>query len=194
MMIKYSDEILINGLKEQRTSCIRRIYKDYLPLAKSIVEKNSGNSADAEDVFQDGLVILYKKITVENITLNCSLKTYFYAICKNIWLQRLDRKWRLHYVENMTEEASESYELFTKEIKEAELEKKRLFQKHFLTLPMKCQKVLELFLLDTPLKEIAAMMGFKNEEYAKTKKYMCKNMLRKRIVNDPKCKPFLNHE
>ena len=194
MMINHSDEILIKGLKEQRTSCIRQIYKEYLPLAKSIVERNSGNNEDAEDVFQDGLVILYKKISGGNLTLNCSLKTYFYAICKNIWFQRLDRKWRILYEENMAEEPVESYEVFVREIKEAELEKKRLFQKHFLSLPSKCQKVLELFLLDTPLKEIASMMGFKNEEYAKTRKYMCKNMLRKRIMNDPKCKPYLNHE
>ena len=193
-MIRYSDETLIKGLKEQRYSCIRQIYKDYLPLAKSFVQKNSGNNEDAEDVFQDGLVILYQKISIENITLNCSLKTYFYAICKNIWLQRLERKWRLLFEENIAEEPSESYILFKNEIKESELEKQRLFQKHFLTLPSKCQKVLELFLHDTPLKEIAAMLGFKNEEYAKSRKYMCKNMLRKKIMNDPKCKPYLNHD
>jgi hypothetical protein len=43
----------------------------------------------------------------------------------------------------------------------------------------------------TPLKTIAGMMGFKNENYAKARKYMCKNMLRKRILNDPSCKILL---
>jgi RNA polymerase sigma factor (sigma-70 family) len=193
-MIIYSDEILIKGLKEQQTSCIRQLYKEFFPLAKSIVERNSGSIEDAEDVFQDGMVVLYQKSLSGKIILDCSLKTYFYSICKNIWKQRLDRKWRLLFGDNVAEEPYESYEHFTREIREEELEKKRLFQKHFLGLPSACQKVLELFLLNTPLKDIATMMGFKNEEYAKTRKYMCKNMLRKRIMNDPKCKSYLNHE
>jgi RNA polymerase sigma factor (sigma-70 family) len=193
-MIIYSDAILIEGLKEQRTCCIRHLYKEFFPLAKSIVERNSGNIEDAEDVFQDGIVVLYQKVLAGNINLDCSLKTYFYSICKNIWLQRLDRKWRLLFNECIAEEPYESYDVFDKEILEEEVEKKRLFEKHFLSLPLKCQKVLKLFLHDIPLKDIAAMMGYKNEEYAKTRKYMCKNNLRKRILKDPKCKPYLNYD
>ena len=94
----------------------------------------------------------------------------------------------------MAEEPDEIYELFASEVKEEEIEKRRLFQKHFLTLPAKCQKVLQLFMHDTPLREIAARLGYKNEEYAKARKYMCKNMLRKRILKDPRCKPYLKHE
>jgi RNA polymerase sigma factor (sigma-70 family) len=193
MMRSIPDIKMMNGLREQRNNCIRQMYREYLPVAKSIVEKNSGTNEDAEDVFQDSLVILYTKVSNGPITLNCSLKTYFYSICQNIWRQRLDRKWRIQLEESMAEEPDEMYEIFSAEIKEEEMEKSRLLRYHFLTLPAKCQKVLELFLHDTPLKEIASRLGYKNEEYAKARKYMCKNMLRKRIMDDPRCKPFLNH-
>jgi RNA polymerase sigma factor (sigma-70 family) len=193
-MIQLTDEVLIKGLKEQNSKCIRYLYKEYFPLAKSIVERNSGNHEDAEDLFQDSIVVLYKRLTRENIILKCGLKTFFYGICKNLWMQRLDRKWRLLYSENMAEEPAGSYEIIDREFSEEILEKKRLYQKHFLALPKRCQKLLLLYLKDLPLKKIAEELGLKNEEYAKARKYSCKNMLRKRIMNDPQCKPYLTYD
>jgi RNA polymerase sigma factor (sigma-70 family) len=193
-MINFTDEELIKGLKEQDSKCIKSMYREYFPLAKSIAERNSGNYEDAEDLFQDSMIVLYKRLTKENITLNCTLKTFFFGICKNLWMQRLDRKWRLIYSASMAEEPSGSYQIFDKEFSEEILEKKRLFQKHFLTLPKRCQKILRLYLKGLPLKTIARELGLKNEEYAKSRKYNCKNLLRKRIMNDPQCKPYLNYE
>jgi RNA polymerase sigma factor (sigma-70 family) len=193
-MIQLTDDVLIKGLKEQNSKCIRYLYKEYFPLAKSIVERNSGNHEDAEDLFQDSIVVLYKRLTKENITLKCGLKTFFYGICKNLWMQRLDRKWRLLYSENMAEEPAGCYEIIDREFSEEILEKKRLYQKHFLALPKRCQKILLLYLKDLPLKKIAEELGLKNEEYAKARKYSCKNMLRKRIINDPQCKPYLTYD
>jgi RNA polymerase sigma factor (sigma-70 family) len=193
-MIYLTDEVLIKGLKEQNSRCIKYLYKEFFPMAKSIVERNSGSYEDAEDVFQDSIVVLYKRLTEENITLKCSLKTFFFGICKNLWMQRLDRKWRLLYSENMAEEPVGSYEIIDKEFSEEILERKRLFQKHFLTLPHRCQKILLLYLKNFPLRKIAEELGLKNEEYAKSRKYNCKNLLRKRIMNDPQCKPYLTYE
>lgn len=188
------DSLLMKGLKEQSASSILQIYKEYLPIARSIVEKNSGSQQDAEDVFQDSLVILYKQINENEILLNCSLKTYFYSICFNIWRQRLDRKWRIKLEDDMAEEPDELYDILKGEIKEEELEKKRLFHGHFLSLPSQCQQLLLLFLHETPLRDIAMRLGLKNEEYAKTRKYMCKNMLRSKIIQDPRCKSYLIYD
>jgi RNA polymerase sigma factor (sigma-70 family) len=193
-MIYLTDEVLIKGLKEQNSRCIKYMYRQYFPLAKSIVERNSGNYEDAEDVFQDSIVVLYKRITIDNVTLKCSLKTFFFGICKNLWMQRLDRKWRLLYEESMAEEPAESYEITDKELNEEMLEKKRLYLKHFFTLPHRCQKILKLYLKDLTFKEIANELHMKNEEYAKCRKYQCKEMLKKRIKNDPACKPYLNYD
>ena len=193
-MIYFSDEALLRGLKNRRTDCIRQLYRDYFPLAKSIVERNSGNIQDAEDVFQDGMVILYEKILSDSVSLKCSLKTYFYAICKNIWMQRLDRKWRLLYQDDFVSEPSEEYDPFSFTVHEEKLEKKRLYQEHFLDLPEDCQTIIRMYLAQVPFREIAEKMNFKNEAYAKTRKYLCKNILRKKILTDPRYKMFINYE
>jgi RNA polymerase sigma factor (sigma-70 family) len=193
-MIYLTDEVIIKGLKEQNSKCIKYIYREFFPLAKSIVERNSGNYEDAEDLFQDSMVVLYKRLTRDNVTLKCTLKTFFFGICKNLWMQRLDRKWRLQFSDSMSEEPAESYEIIDREFSEEVLEKKRLYLKHFFTLPHRCQKILKLYLMDFSLKEMAEKLNLKNEEYAKSRKYQCKEMLRKRIKNDPECKPYLYYD
>ena len=190
----FSDDALLIGLKEKRADCIRYLYREYFPLAKSIVEKNSGNYADAQDVFQDGIIVLYQKILSGPLTLNCSLKTFFFSICRNIWMQRLDRKWRLLYQDDLVTESVEDYDAIPIEINEETLEKTRLYQIHFLSLPADCQRILKMFLSNASLKDISEHMGFKDVNYAKTRKYLCKNMLRKRILKDPRYKMFLHYE
>ena len=193
-MTYFSDESILSGLKEKRGDTIRFLYREYFPLAKSIVEKNSGSYEDAEDVFQDGIIVLYQKILSGPVTLNCSLKTFFFSICRNIWMQRLDRKWRLLYQDDLVSESVEDYDAIPMEINEEKLEKTRLYQLHFLSLPADCQKILSMFLSGTSLKEISECMGFKDALYAKTRKYLCKNMLRKKILKDPRYKMFLHYE
>jgi RNA polymerase sigma factor (sigma-70 family) len=193
-MLYFSDEILLKGLKEGRNDCIHFLYTEYFPLAKSIVEKNSGTLQDAQDVLQDGLIVLFKRITLGPLNLKCSLKTFFFSICKNIWKQQLDTKWRLLYKDDFVRESIEDYEAIPIEINEENEERIRLYQVYFLTLPPDCQKLLQLFLLKISLKKIAKYMGFKDENYAKTRKYLCKNMLRKKIMQDPRYKIFFHHE
>ena len=193
-MINISDDAILKGLKEKKSDSIRFLYREYFPMAKSIVEKNSGSYEDAEDVFQDGIIVLYQKILAGPLTLNCSLKTFFFSICRNIWMQRLDRKWRLLYQDDLVSEAIEDYDAVPIEVNEEKLEKTRLYQLHFLSLPSDCQKILKMFLSRISLKEISDRMGFKDVHYAKTRKYLCKNMLRKKILKDPRYKMFLHYE
>lgn len=193
-MIYFSDDAILRGLKEKRSDSIRYFYREFFPVAKSIVEKNSGSYQDAEDVFQDGIIALYQKIQMEPLRLNCSLKTFFYSMCRNIWMTRLERKWRLLYQDDFVSEAAEEYDANPLDINEERLEKTRLYQNHFLSLPADCQKILQMFLSKSSLKEISEFMGYKDSHYAKTRKYLCKNMLRKRILKDPRYKMFLHYE
>ena len=190
-MTFYTDEAIINGLKKRDSGIIRYIYKEYYPTIKFLITTNSGTETDAEDVFQDALVVLYRKIARENLVLTSSFKTFLYSICRNLWLQRLDRRvFRNEFLE--MEDLGELQEISFNEPPEEEQEKYRLFQQHFFRLSEDCQKVLKLFMSKTSLKEIADIMGFKTEKYAKTRKFMCKEKLKNSIVNDPSFKKYLS--
>lgn len=190
-MIFYTDDAIIEGLKKRDNGVIRYIYKEYYPTIKFLITTNSGTENDAEDVFQDALVVLYRKIARENLVLTSSFKTFLYSICRNLWLQKLDRRvFSSEFLE--MEDLSELEDNILLEQADEEQEKYRLFQQHFLKLSQDCQKVLRLFLKKTSLREIAEIMGFKTEKYAKTRKFMCKEKLKNSIINDPFFKKYLS--
>lgn len=189
-MTFYTDEAIIDGLKKRDSLIIRYVYKEYYPTIKFLITTNSGTETDAEDVFQDALVVLYRKIAKENLVLTSSFKTFLYSICRNLWLQRLDRRVFSNEFLDM-EDLSELQEISSSEQADEEHEKYRLFQQHYFRLSEDCQKILKLFMSKVSLREIAEIMGFKTEKYAKTRKFMCKEKLKNSIINDPNFKKYL---
>ena len=54
-------EAIIKQLRKGNPKAISLLY-EYFPIVKNYILKNSGLVSDAEDVFQESLIILYKKI------------------------------------------------------------------------------------------------------------------------------------
>ena len=189
-MIQYTDQAILEGLRNRDSSIIRYIYKDYYPTIKYLINSNSGYDTDAEDVFQDALVVVYRKLAKDDLTLTSSFKTFLYSICRNLWLQRLDKKvFSSDFLK--LEDLDEMQDPVYTESVEVESDKYKIFQQHFLSLSEDCQKILRLFMNKVPLKEIAEIMGFKTEKYAKTRKFMCKEKLKNSIMNDPYSKKYI---
>ena len=192
-MIHYSDEAVIEGLRLRSDFIIKYMYQEIFPMIRYLVVKNSGNDEDAEDIFQDGLIVVFKKIRDRELDLTSSFRTYIYSVCRNLWLQKLNK--RKQYTREFSD--VETYIDLTDgmdQYQDEEAEKYRLYQQHFFTMGEDCQKVLLLFMKKQSLKEIALEMGYKTEKYAKTRKYLCKEELKKRIINDPKCQKFLSDD
>jgi RNA polymerase sigma factor (sigma-70 family) len=193
-MIHLSDEAILEGVRLRSDYVINYIYKDYFPLIRFLVTQNGGIDEDAEDVFQDGIIIIYNVVIAGKLKLTCTFKTYLYSVCRNLWLQKLKK--RKAVFDRLTD--IEGYIDLPKDmLQESSLEETemhRLIQIHFLSLAEDCQKILRMFVNKTPLREIAVIMGFKTEKYAKTRKYMCKEELKKRIANDPRSRKFIKND
>lgn len=193
-MIHYSDEAILEGLRLRSDYIINFIYKEFFPLIKFLVTENGGADEDAEDIFQDGIIILYNKISLNQLVLTSSFKTYMYSVCRNLWLQKLSKRKAIYDKLTDVEEFIDLPTDILQETSSAETEMHRIIQIHFLSLPEDCQKVLKLFIKNIPLREIAGIMGFKTENYAKTRKYLCKEDLKKRIADDPRSQKFLKND
>jgi len=193
-MIHYSDEAILEGLRLRSDYIINFTYKEFFPLVRFLVAENGGSGEDAEDIFQDGIIILYNKISLNQLTLTSSFKTYMYSVCRNLWLQKLNKRKAIYDKLNDVDEFIDLPKDLFQEASIAEAELHRIIQIHFLSLPDDCQKVLRLFIKNIPLREIAGIMGFKTENYAKTRKYLCKQDLKKRIADDPRSQKLLNYE
>lgn len=169
------------------------MYREYFPMVRSIVSTRKGNLEDAEDIFHDGLMIIHKRLKNKGFILNSSLKTYLFSVCKNLWRRRLERKFRLLYAADTYLGDADSCDT-PEDLEEENAEKFRLYKKHFAELPEFCRELLTHYIRRTPLEDIARIMNYKDAEYVKARKYYCKNLLRKKILNDPECKQFMNYE
>jgi RNA polymerase sigma factor (sigma-70 family) len=179
----YSNDEIISGLKARDKMVVRYIYKQSFAQARYFVTTNSGTLMDAEDVFQDAIVLIYQNIAKPEFSLSCSFATYLYSICRHLWLQKLNKKsYDYEIIDNVGhdpwDDAIEIEEMV------AESDKYRLFQKHFNMLKKDEQKVLKLYINKTSSKEVARIMGFKSDKYAKFRKYLCKEKLKNMIIND----------
>jgi len=183
---EFTAKEILHGLKDRDTRVLDFIYDNFYFQIKIFITKNHGTEEDARDIYQDALMVIYQKQQKENLLLSCSFSTYLYSVCRLLWLKQLEKRKQQYTV---TEESGIYVEVNENILDIFNLnEKYKLYQDHFGRLSFSCQKVLELFLAGIPLKEIANILGFKSEQYAKKRKYQCKEKLVMSIKSDPEYK------
>jgi RNA polymerase sigma factor (sigma-70 family) len=157
-------EIIAHLQNDKYQKAVNGLYK-FMPAVKSFVLKNSGTSEDAKDIFQDALVVLYKKVHTKDFTLTVSLNTYLVAIAKNVWWQELRKRNKMP----MTEPQDDIAEVFVDDEPQFSLA-----EAAFHLLGEKCKQLLTLFYFQKKsFREIATMLAFSDEQVAKNQKYRC---------------------
>jgi RNA polymerase sigma factor (sigma-70 family) len=145
-----------------------------------------GSEQDAKDVFQDSIIIIYRKIKEDNFKLTSSFKSYIYSVCRYIWIKQLSKQKENIENQNIYLEYEDISDITIDEYKKNEQYK--LYQKHFKRLEKDCQKLLKLFLKKVPLNDIAEKLGIGSQQFIKRKKYKCKEQLVRYIKSDPNYK------
>ncbi len=183
-MIDYSNPELLNGILRNDTSVLQYIYKNFYSKINFFIKKNNGDDDDANDIFQEAIIILYRKLKANDLVLDCTFETYLYSVCRFLWLKQLERiKLERENIKDNHEYNEDLYDDGLEKIVDQN-ERYRLYQKHFVNLGKDCQKILQLYFDKVPLKNIAQIMNFKSEKYAKKRKFKCKEYLIKSIKQD----------
>jgi RNA polymerase sigma factor (sigma-70 family) len=190
----YSDKELVEGIRNRDNEVLEYIYDEYYPSIQYLVNGNHGSDEEARDVFQDILLIVFSKIQDQNFNLHCSLKTYIFAIGRNLWLKKLslNRRWKALSLKD--QEILIDAEFDQLEVVSIDELKRLLYQKYFLELSTICQKILEMMAKKYSYKDITQKLKLRNEQYARKKKYRCIQSLIKRVHRDPGYKIFLKDE
>jgi RNA polymerase sigma factor (sigma-70 family) len=180
--MKISNEDIIKGIIQQDSEALQYLYREVYTQIRWLVIHNHGCEQDAKDIFQESMIVLYRKIRKGTLSLNCNLSTYIYSVCRLLWLKELQRKGRYQNAE--CDEV-----LFISEGDDGnqglEETKKQLFSKHFNELSKDCKKILNLYLNGVSVEEITKAMGFSSEQYTMERKYRCKQKLMDKIIHNP---------
>jgi RNA polymerase sigma factor (sigma-70 family) len=190
-MKKYSGEEIIQGICEHNEKIIYFVYSEYFRIIRQMVKTNSGNDTDADDVFQDAILVLYRKIKENRLNLYVAFSTYLYAVAKKIWQNELKRRSQnscniddfddLHYDDDI-------------EVELIKNEKHKLIWDHFENLSKDCRKIIRLFIDGHSISEVKEIMNYSSEQHTKNRRLRCKNNLIKSIMNDPLFKELKNEK
>ena len=173
---------------------LNALYRNF-PAVRKLVRSRGGTTRDAEDIFQEALIILIRKLK-KDFHLSARLSTYLYGVCRLRWNEQL-RKRRLHVsfdsstgtvpVNDGTSDIPSKCELNAAE--EADLHahlqyesRIRLAEQALNELKDRCRELLLVFYhSQLSLKEITAKMGYGSENSTKNQKYKCLEAARTRL-------------
>lgn len=182
----FTDEDLIRGLIVQDNRIITALYDTYRVVVVDYIRKNSGNEQDADDVWQDTVMVLFQMVQEPDFKLTAKLKTLIYGIAHRVWLKKLSRKDLEQRVrsEQLPAFSPEHIDI-TRAVED--FEKNQCLWKHFKQLPEGCQKLLQADLSLMTTEEILEAFQFGSKEYLYKRRSICTDKLKTAIQSDPDC-------
>lgn len=184
----FTDQQIVDGLRSKQSSVIDEIvtylYGQCQPTITRMVIWKGGTEYDADDVFQETILVFIQNVWSEKYQLHSDTKvtTYIYSVATNVWLKESAKqaaRYRRNdeYSRNQPDiEQSPEDELTSEdEIQFASALFRRLSDT--------CQGILKAFYLHhRTMEEIAEEFGLGNADNAKTKKYRCVQAFKKLLT------------
>lgn len=167
---------------------LQHLYDKLLPSIERYILKNSGNSYDAKDVFQEAIIIVYRKVQDADFQITSSLETFIFSIAKRKWLRELKKRKRdIHNLR--IADSSEGNKIDQMVINH---EKSNLYLRYFNDLSDSCKEILNLFFDGWKIPEITKKLNFGSDGYTRKRKHNCQQKLVNSIKQDRLFKELKN--
>jgi len=191
---KYTTAEILDGIKNGKDSVLHFIYESYFESIRNMIVSKNGTEDLAHDIFQEALVVIYKKVRSDKLQITkSSFYTYFYSVCritlfkyyevssKDVLPSSID----IGGLYDLTHDCQEEERMIVDGIKE------QLFHKYLKKLPEYCYNILQLVMLGMTARNIAEKLKMSSEGYVRNRKKVCMDSLINMIKNDPKSKELL---
>jgi len=179
----YTEKELVRGIIKENNDVILYIYKNSFRTVRHLITRNSGSEEDARDIFQDSLIILYKKLKAESLKLNCSVNTFIYSIARLLWLKELKTRGKegksIDDYDNCVDEENNIIRMYEQN------ERLIFYRRIFDQLSEDCRRILKMVMNSFTIAEITSIMGYSSEQHTKNRRYRCKKALVNRIIQNP---------
>lgn len=184
-MKRLTDLEIIQGIKERDPKTLKFLYDEYYYFVQTNIIEHGGTKADVKDVFQEAIVLIFRKIDDGTIQINNSFRNYLLSVAYYIWMKELRTKTnQSRIIEKYNYLQDDFYEDPDIEDEEYELHRRyKIYQENFKKLTKKCRKILRMFIKNKPIKEIAKKADLTINS-VKKRKFECTQRLIYLIKND----------
>jgi RNA polymerase sigma factor (sigma-70 family) len=175
--ISEEEKTLLQGLAGEDKKSIEKIYREHYSMVQSLVINNNGSPDDAADIFQELMIVLFEKAKSGTFELHCQLKTFIYAVCRRLWLKKLNKQQRFVTGDHIDDVVSVDEDM---EVHEKKQEEFSIMEAAMSKIGEPCKSLLEAYYVQKKqMQAIAADFGYTNADNAKTQKYKCLVRLKK---------------
>lgn len=174
--VKYTDAEIISAIKEgSDRKVLDYLYAYCLPKIRGYIVRNNGSEEEADDMFQDAVVVLYKQVTTGKHDRIEKINYYLFGIVRNLWINRVKKMNRHTPLENTHYRLSGDHNPLSDLLAD---EKEKTLKDVFSKIGEKCIELLNYSIYQKlSMVEIAEKMGFASPDAAKTHNYRCKKKL-----------------
>jgi RNA polymerase sigma factor (sigma-70 family) len=183
----YTDITLLQDLRTDanHNEAIRHLYRTQFSITTAYIKQNNGNEEDAEDIFQELILVFIELVKKDKFRGESSISTFLYALTRNIWLNELKKRGRSKLRDETFEKGKEtintdiSHYIASREIK---TQLAQLVE----SLGETCKKILLAFYFENlAIREILKTLDYENEQVVRNKKYKCLKQLEQMIAAQP---------
>jgi RNA polymerase sigma factor (sigma-70 family) len=160
------------------------LYDVSLKKVRQYILKNNGSKEDANDIFQDAVIVLFNQIRLNKFNENHSIDAFIYSVARNLWIDKVRRDKKFTSFDSNNDYLNRSSDTDHLEYL-IQKEKSSAMQQVFKLLDEKCQKILHFVIYEKrTMKEIKELMGYSSDDVAKTNHYRCKQYLSKLVKSN----------
>jgi RNA polymerase sigma factor (sigma-70 family) len=181
-----TDVELLQGIAAGARQATTQVYRQHYPTVMHWLQSAGGDAADAADIFQEAMVVLFEKARSEDFRLTCRIGTYLFAICKHLWYKKLEQRKRMPGINAGTGDEESFDAAYEDDLKVHEEREEHYAQLDTAldVLGEPCRSLLKAYYhQDKSMQEIAVAFGYTNPDNAKTQKYKCLTRLKKIFFN-----------
>lgn len=171
----FREQDLIERIKANDRTVLGEIYLRYEKMIVSYIKTHGGSDADAEDVLQESVIVLWKQVCSGTFKLTSKIGTYLMGVAKNKWREELRKHRKIYNLEETRDLPNEDTNTIDNIVTKEKID---LIYKALEVISPLCKKLLLLFYFEERnLEDISKILKFANTDVAKSKKYQCKKAI-----------------
>jgi DNA-directed RNA polymerase specialized sigma24 family protein len=156
---------------KQREDFFMTLYKKAFPIVAQYIARMGGSLEEAQDIFQDTLVIYYEKAASAQVEIIVNENAYLFGIAKKLWLRR--------YNDGSKNQLLNDFDIA--DVSDEILATGKIL--HYLEIAgKKCMELLKAYYYDNlPVGNIATLFGYSSTHSATVAKYKCLEKVRETV-------------
>lgn len=184
LLKQFTEEEIVSGIKHNVPKVYEFLYKNLTPLIYYDIRSNSGSQEDAEDHFQDTILVVAANVKAGKYV-DGNIEGYIRIVSRNLWLKKLRKSVKLK--QSQLDDAFDPPDEYNSEVVNDLIKHDKIIDmvnERLNEMDDRCNEILTSFYFEKrALKDIADKFQWEYS-YAKKKIFMCRQKLKEMINLD----------